>query len=140
MGLIVDSNVLIHFERTGSPIEFSTQKASDGIFVSVVTVSEMLVGVHRADTDMRRQTRSAFVEKIISTLAALDFTTGVARVHAGIFAELQRQGQLIGAHDLIIAATAQYHGLAVVTKNVGEFSRVPGVEVIPFNPERTKTI
>lgn len=37
-----------------------------------------------------------------------------------------------GAHDLIIAATAVYHSLPIFTANVDEFSRVPGLRVIPF--------
>jgi len=43
-------------------------------------------------------------------------------------------GQLIGAHDLIIAATARCHDLELLTDNVEEFSRVPGLRVIPFIP------
>jgi len=45
---------------------------------------------------------------------------------------LAKRGQMIGAHDLIIAATARYHDLSVLTDNVQEFSRVPGLRVIPF--------
>jgi len=41
---------------------------------------------------------------------------------------------LIGAHDMIIAATALHHSLAVLTENVEEFSRVAGLRVIPFGP------
>jgi predicted nucleic acid-binding protein len=36
---------------------------------------------------------------------------------------------------LIIAATARRHGLSVLTDNVQEFARVPGLHVIPFAPE-----
>jgi predicted nucleic acid-binding protein len=56
----------------------------------------------------------------------------VARIHASIYAELATKGEMIGAHDLIIAATARFHDLAVLTDNVKEFSRVPGLRVIPF--------
>jgi predicted nucleic acid-binding protein len=41
---------------------------------------------------------------------------------------------MIGAHDLIIAATARCHDLSLLTDNVEEFSRVPGLRVIPFAP------
>jgi predicted nucleic acid-binding protein len=98
----------------------------------VVTVSELLLGVHGADTEARRNRRSAFVEAIIAGVRALNFSTEIARLHAQIYAELGRQGQLIGAHDLIIAATARHHGLSLLTDNVDEFSRVPGLQVIPF--------
>jgi predicted nucleic acid-binding protein len=37
---------------------------------------------------------------------------------------------MIGAHDLIIAATALSHGCAVLTTNAAEFARVPGLEVL----------
>ena len=45
---------------------------------------------------------------------------------------LMGQGQLIGAHDLIIAATALHHGLTLLTDNVAEFHRVPALNVIEF--------
>jgi tRNA(fMet)-specific endonuclease VapC len=102
------------------------------VYASVVTISELLIGVHHANTDERRQRRSVFVEAVISGVGVLDFTIDAARVHAGMYAELSKKGQMIGAHDLIIAATARHHDLSVLTDNVDEFSRVPGLRVIPF--------
>lgn len=134
MGLIVDTNVFILFERRGEPIDLSHWAPSEEVFISVVTVSELLMGVHRADSEARRNRRSAFVEAIISGISILDFTTEVARVHAEISADLSKQGQLIGAHDLIIAATALHQALSLLTDNVNEFSRVPGLHVIAFTP------
>lgn len=55
--------------------------------------------------------------------------TQVADVHAELFANLRRAGTLIGAHDMMIAATALAHGLVVVTHNVGEFGRVEALRV-----------
>jgi tRNA(fMet)-specific endonuclease VapC len=109
-----------------------TWEDSQKVYVSVVVVSELLMGVHRADTEERKQRRFAFVEAIIAGVGVLDFTVAVARVHAEIYAELAKKGQLIGAHDLIIAASARCHGLAVLTDNVQEFSRVQDLHVIPF--------
>ena len=102
------------------------------VYISVVIVSELLAGVHRANTQERRQRRSTFVEGVIAGVGVLDFTVAAARVHAEIYAELARKGQMIGAHDLIIAATARCHDLSLLTDNVQEFSRVPGLRVIPF--------
>ena len=99
-----------------------------------MSVSELLMGVHRADTEERRQRRLAFVEAVISGVAVLDFTVPAARVHAEIYAELAKSGQMIGAHDLIIAATARCYDLSVLTDNIQEFSRVPGLRVVPFVP------
>ncbi len=132
MGLIVDTNVFIRFERRGGPVDLAPWEPSEDVFISTVTISELLMGVHRADNEARRNRRSAFVEAVIAGVSALDFTTEIARLHADIAAELMRRGQLIGAHDLIIAATARHHALSLLTDNVDEFSRVPGLNVIAF--------
>jgi predicted nucleic acid-binding protein len=131
---MVDTNVFIRFEKSGDPIDFSAWDSSQEVYISVVIASELLMGVHRANTEERRQRRSAFVEAIISGVGVLDFTIAEARVHAEIYAELAKKGQMIGAHDLIIAATARCHDLSLLTDNVEEFSRVPGLRVIPFAP------
>ncbi|MCI0376007.1 MAG: type II toxin-antitoxin system VapC family toxin [Gemmataceae bacterium] len=134
MGLMVDTNVFISFEKSGKPIDFSSWESSEKVYISVVTVSELLIGVHRADSEVLRQRRSAFVEAVISGLGVLDFTVAAARLHAEIYAELAKKGQMIGAHDLIIAATARSQHLPLLTDNVKEFSRVSGLQVIPFVP------
>ena len=134
MGVMVDTNVLVYFEKSGKVIDLSPWGYSEGVYVSVVTVSELLVGVHRANTEDRRQQRSLVIENMIAGVDVLDFTLDCARLHAELYAELAKSGRLIGAHDLIIAATAAFHGLSILTNNVAEFSRVPGLRVIPFDP------
>jgi predicted nucleic acid-binding protein len=134
VGLIVDTNVFISFERRGQPIDLSAWEPSEDVFISVVTVSELLMGVHRADSEARRTRRSAFVEAVITGVRVLDFTTVVARLHAETYAVLARRGQLIGAHDLILAATARHHNLSLLTNTVNEFSRVPGLRFLAFVP------
>jgi predicted nucleic acid-binding protein len=132
MGLMVDTNVFINFEKSGKPIDFSSWESSERVYISVVTASELLMGVHRANTEERRQSRSDFVEAVIAGVGVLEFTVSVARIHAQIHAELAKRGQMIGAHDLMIAATARCHHLSLLTDNVEEFSRVAGLSVIPF--------
>jgi tRNA(fMet)-specific endonuclease VapC len=134
MGLMVDTNVFIKFEKCGNPIDFSAWESSESVFISAVVVSELLVGVHRANTEERRQRRSTFVEAIIAGFEVLNFTAAAARVHAEVYSDLAKKGKMIGAHDLIIAATARCHDLSLLTDNVDEFSRVPGLRVIPFVP------
>jgi len=132
MGLMLDTNVFIYSERSGNPIDFSKWEDYGNVYISAVTVSELLVGVHLANSDARTTRRSAFVESVLAKIPVLNFNTKEARVHAGLFATLTRQGQIIGAHDLIIAATAIVHNCAVLTENIKEFARVPGLETISF--------
>ena len=130
MGLIIDTNVFVQWERSGHAIDFARWQNYGEAAVSVITASELLVGVHLADTEARRQRRSAFVEAILAQIPLLDFTSAVARTHAELFATLTARGQMIGAHDLIIAATAKHHTSAVLTTNASDFSRVPDLEVV----------
>jgi tRNA(fMet)-specific endonuclease VapC len=132
MGLMVDTNVFINFEKRRVPVDLSRWDTSQGVFISSVTASELLVGVHRATGEEIRQRRSVFVERVIAGVGVLDFTLTTARIHAEIGGLLAMAGTMIGAHDLIIAATARSHDLALLTDNVSEFSRVPGLRVIPF--------
>ena len=132
MGLMLDTNVFIHFERSGNTIDFSKWEKYGDVYISAITSSELLVGVHYAKTEAQKNRRSAFVESILAKIPILSFKTEEARVHAGLFATLAKQGKMIGAHDLIIAATAIVHSCAVLTENTKEFERVAGLETISF--------
>lgn len=130
MGLIIDTCILIQAERAKGSIDFNQWQEYEDAYLSAITVSELLIGVHRASTEARRLKRSAFVESIINEIPVLNFTIEIARIHAELCAYLMEQGQLIGAHDLIIAATALAHDCVLLTNNHREFNRVPGLNVI----------
>jgi len=93
--------------------------------------AELLVGVHRANTPARRARRSAYVEALLARLPVLAFDAAVARTHSQLQSVLARNITL-GAHDLIIGATAITHGFALLTANVADFRRMPGLTVVPF--------
>jgi len=97
--------------------------------ISVITVSELLHGAHRASGD-RWARRRAFVEHVIAAFEPIPITESVARVHAEVWSELARRGEVLGANDLWIAATALAHGLGVATRNATDFRRVPGLRVL----------
>jgi tRNA(fMet)-specific endonuclease VapC len=129
MGLIIDTSVLIRFERDPAAIDLSTYKPAYGEgFISAATCSELLVGVHLANTEQRRARRSAFVEAVFKLFRPLPFDLEVARVHAHLLSSLGR-GVTLGAFDLIIGATAIRYGFPVLTANAADFRRMPGCAV-----------
>lgn len=128
MAVLIDTSVLVNAERRGKPLEHAL--GEHGRAISVVTASELLHGVHRAKDDRVRTRRQAFVEHLISSIEPLPVTTSVARAHAEIWAGLERGGEVIGAHDMWIAATAVSHGMSIATHNAVEFERVPGLTVV----------
>lgn len=122
MTLLIDSSVIIAIERRRLPHEALARLTPDEpIAVASITASELLAGVYRADTLERRVRREAFVEAILARVPVLPFDLQVARIHAQVWAELAASGQLIGAHDLLIGATALAHGYGVLTDNLRDF-------------------
>jgi tRNA(fMet)-specific endonuclease VapC len=97
-------------------------------------VSELLQGVHRT-RGARRTRRRAFVEHLLSQLEPVPITEPIARVHAEVWAGLAARGDVIGSHDLWIAATALAHGFGIATGNVRDFRRVPGLRVVGVEHE-----
>lgn len=128
MGVLIDASVLIDWERRAVEIEERVEGREDeAFFMSMITVSELLHGVHRAEDRTRRTRRSAFVESVIDAFPLLPVDLPTARLHAELWAELAAAGRMVGAHDLWIAAAAVAHDLTLVTANVREFERVPGL-------------
>lgn len=131
MGLLIDTSVFIQIERAGTGSKTLLDSVGDEpIFLAAITASELLHGVHRANTATRRGRRSRFVESIFDLVPILPFDVEVARIHSRIWADLASRGQMIGAHDLLIAATALFHHHSVITGNVREFDRVDGLKTI----------
>jgi tRNA(fMet)-specific endonuclease VapC len=85
--------------------------------------------VHRAVQPEARTKRSAFVEAILERFPLLPVDLNTARAHAQVWATLAAVGMMIGPHDLWLAATCIAHGLTMVTANVREFTRIPGLAV-----------
>jgi len=127
MAVLIDTDVLVDHERDAEPVD--RLLGDEERAISVITVSELLHGVHRA-CGARRTRRRAFVEHILSGFEPVPITEPVARVHAEVWAELAGRGETVGAHDLWIGATGVTHGLGVVTRNAEDFARIPGLRVI----------
>jgi tRNA(fMet)-specific endonuclease VapC len=129
MAVLIDTDLLIDLERAERSQRIEPLLGDEERAISVITVSELLHGVLRASGGIRAR-RRAFVEHLLAGLRAIPITEPVARVHAEIWAEVSGRGELVGAHDLWIAATAFAHGLGVATRNAAHFERVPGLRVV----------
>ena len=130
MGVLIDASVLIERERGRVNLEqHLAGREQEEFFLSVITASELLHGVHRAVDPNVRARRSALVEAVLERFPLLPVDLAIARAHAQLWAGLMAEGRLIGPHDLWLAATCLAHGLTMVTANIREFTRVPGLAV-----------
>ncbi len=130
MGVILDTSVLIEAERRESEIQQFAENREEEVFgLSVISVAELLHGVHRADSTTRRLKRSAYVEKVIELFPIYNFEISIARIYAELWSDLSKRGVQIGAHDLIIGSTALSLGFSVATYNKRHFERIEGLKI-----------
>jgi tRNA(fMet)-specific endonuclease VapC len=130
MGVLIDSNVLIDLERRGEDVRLRIKgREKEELFLSVISASELLHGVHRAKSPAIKARRLAFVEAILTSLPILELDLAVARSHAQLWSDLESRGIMIGLHDSCLAATCLAHSLTLITGNRGEFDRVSGLTI-----------
>ncbi|WP_161554945.1 PIN domain-containing protein [Ereboglobus luteus] len=130
-GIILDTSVVIAAEKGKLDLNgLLGRQQPCPIAIAAITLSELLHGVERADTTARGKARAAWLESFRATVTIIDFDEGCARVHAKLWAKLEAAGERIGAHDMLIAATALTHNMRVATCNAGEFKRVANLKVI----------
>ncbi len=124
----LDANTCIDLLRGHSPrmaarlFEISPEQVA----LPSMVYAELLLGV-ALSADPPRNRR--LVERLVAPLRILDFDAAAAVAYANIRAELQAGGACIGPNDLVIAATALAHQALLVTANLREFRRVPGLRV-----------
>jgi tRNA(fMet)-specific endonuclease VapC len=130
MGVLIDASVFTRAERGLADLMGHVRdRTGEPVFVSVVSVSEILFGAHRASTEADRKRLHAIAEALLTTFTILEIDAVVARAHARLNADLAIGGTSIAPHDLWLAATCLTYGLRMVTANVREYCHVPGLAV-----------
>jgi len=130
MGILIDSSVLIAAERGDVDLDAVLEAHRDEpVAIAAITASELLHGLHRLK-GARRARSEALVERLLVTLPIVAFDLPAARVHATLSAELRAKGAAVGAHDLLIAATAILLHYAVATRDLRSFPRIRGLKVL----------
>lgn len=129
MGLIIDTSVFIKAERDGHRNPVALVPIGNELAISAITLSELLEGIHYARTQLRAESRRGFIERARDVIPIMAFDETIAEVHAGLRARQRQRGRMIGAYDLIIAATALSLGWEVLTFNTAEFAQIEGLSV-----------
>ncbi|QXH36350.1 type II toxin-antitoxin system tRNA(fMet)-specific endonuclease VapC [Pseudomonas muyukensis] len=94
--------------------------------ISTVTLMELIYGAEKSAAPERNL---AIVEGFAARLDVLDYDIQGAAHTAQLRAELAKAGTPIGPYDRMIAGHARARGLTLVTNNLREFQRVPGLRV-----------
>jgi tRNA(fMet)-specific endonuclease VapC len=110
---------------TGAVARHIAKVGEDAICTSIVVACKLRYGAAKKGSPVL----SDKIGQLLSTIEVLPLEEGADEKYAEVRTALERAGTLIGANDLLIATRALSLGLALVTDNAGEFSRVPGLRV-----------
>lgn len=133
--IYLDTNVAIALLNGRPPqvrARFDEARHTDiPLGLSVVAYHELMYGA--AASERRHENEEKIALFIASGgISLIDFNDADAEEAADIRAYLRRQGTPIGPYDVLIAAQARRAGTVLVTANVGEFIRVPGLQVVDW--------
>jgi tRNA(fMet)-specific endonuclease VapC len=124
---LLDTDSLSNVIRTpqGPVARRLLEAGEDNVCTSIVVACELRYGARKKGSAALTDR----VEQLLGSLRVVALEPGVDRIYAEIRAALESAGRPIGANDLMIAAHAIDQGAVLVTGNVDEFRRVPGLEV-----------
>jgi tRNA(fMet)-specific endonuclease VapC len=130
--ICLDTNIAIYVINRRVPtvrLRLAEQlRLGTEIGFSAVALFELRYG--HARSDRRAESDRLLAEFLAPGIVILPFDAEDA-AHAGdIRAHLETKGTPIGPYDCLIAAQARRRGATLVTANVGEFERVPGLIVV----------
>ena len=131
--LVLDSNTISYYFR-GDPLVVTRMQALKPAEVGVPAIVEyeLRYGLMRLPPEAAAP-RFAALAQLLQPVQVLPFDSECAEHAARIRAELESVGTPIGPHDTLIAATALRHQATLVTRNVREFSRVPGLQWVDWH-------
>lgn len=126
-GYLLDTNIVSHMIRfpTGPIMSRLESILPTTACTSIVVAAEIHFGLKKKES--AKLTRQA--KQILSVMEILSLESPVEEHYGDIRVHLNRKGQPVGGNDLWIAAHARCLGLTLVTDNIREFSRVPGLKV-----------
>jgi tRNA(fMet)-specific endonuclease VapC len=135
MGLILDSSVVIASERRGDTVEQLIERivkvaGDQEAALSAIGLTELIHGIYRAQTPEIRLRRESFLNELLADLTVYPYTKETAILAGKLDGEQQSRGVVIPFGDLLIGATALSLDYKVLTGNLRDFRRIPGLTVM----------
>lgn len=122
---LLDTNIVIYvIKRRPLEVLEKFNQHHSRMAISAITLAELIHGAEKSQFPSRNL---GVVEDFCSRLEVLPYPIAAAYHYGAIRATLEKAGQTIGVNDLHIAAHARNQGLTLVSNNMREFERVPGL-------------
>jgi len=124
----IDSNTYIYFDKnTSQTLTAKLLSISPvNLMIPSMVAAELRYGVEKS---AKREYNSDRLERFLSLYEIAPFDEESSKCYAKIRADLERRGMLIGANDLVIAATVLSKNGILITRNADEFSRIADLKI-----------
>jgi len=128
--MVLDTVVLIDLERelrlegAGAASAALEQHANDPLFLTPTVAGELAAGKSMRQRDVWR--------RFIEPFTLLEIDEQVCWQYGELYKILQSKGKMIGANDLWIAAAALAYGEPLLSRNKGDFHKVPGLNLVTY--------
>lgn len=114
-------------------VAWMDSQQDETLLLSAITIAELLRGIRKLPVGQRRQALEQWMADDILNVFAdriLPFDQSVAATWADMVVVAEQSGRRLSAYDSLIAATAQHHGMTLVTRNVTDMPST----VLVLNP------
>ena len=127
LAYLLDTNILSDLVRNPQGVVAAkiARAGETTVCTSIIVAAELRYGAIKSNSAKLAER----IDMILSALEVLPLETPADQQYASLRHHLTRQGKPVGPNDLLIAAHALANDLTLITANVGEFSRVPGLKV-----------
>ena len=124
---MLDTNICIFtIKNKPQPVREMFERQHGRLAISAVTLMELIYGAEKSSFPAKNL---AVIEGFSARLEVLSYDEDAATHTGQLRAELARAGTPIGPYDQMISGHARSKGLILVTNNLNEFVRVPGLRV-----------
>ncbi|WP_172135690.1 type II toxin-antitoxin system VapC family toxin [Adlercreutzia sp. ZJ473] len=124
----LDSCTCIDLMRGKLPCTYDLMRASSPKLFAIPAIVEAELHVG-AEKSARPRENRLLLERFLTPYAIIPFDGTCAAAYGRIRADLESRGLTIGGNDMLIAATTIAHEAVLVTGNVREFQRIPGLSI-----------
>lgn len=127
LACMLDTNICIYVMKSYPPeLREKFNALAEQLCISSITFGELHYG---AEKSIRRTDNLTAIEHFVARLEVLPFAAKAAAHYGQLRAELDRAGTHCGPHDMQIGGHARSEGLILVTNNMREFERMPGLRI-----------
>ncbi|WP_457562603.1 type II toxin-antitoxin system tRNA(fMet)-specific endonuclease VapC [Caminibacter pacificus] len=128
MKYMLDTNICIYIIKN-KPVKvlkkFEKIDPKD-VCIYSITASELWYGVYKSSSFEKN---AIALEEFLSPLTILEYEENASKAYGKIRSKLEKKGKVIGSMDLLIAAHALSQNIILISNNVKEFKRIPGLNL-----------